>query len=581
MHIRHVSIQNFRGIRELEWVVPSKIACLIGPGDSTKTTVLDAIDYALSSRWNITFIDSDFYDCDPSNDIRIRVTVGGLSTELLRDEKVSLALHGWSADIGVIDEPEDGLEEVITVQLSIDRTLEPQWTIYKDDNSDIRLSTRTRELFGILRIGTVTGRDFSWIKGTGLSKLTEDASGLLGELAEATRQIDRVITSDALAKASKKAENALKDVGARPKFGFQPKLDYGATALGRGAITLHDGEIPLTSAGYGTKRLFALGISLSQVELGGIALVDELETALEPYRIRHLLKHLKDLTVRAIEGTMQVGQVILTSVSGTVLVSLDADDLFCTRSEAGITTIKRVPADLQDVVRSVPEAFLSTKVLVCEGKTEYGIVKALDHHLQVDGEPSLAYHGVSYVEGGGDNAPFRAKQLASLHYEVAIFMDSDKETSPSADELTQCGVTVFAWSGNVNTETRVASDFSSELLDKLIKLRVEWGAQRNDVTRKLCEMMTEEYLPAQDWDTFFSTHEIKLRPAIAQLSNSEGWFKRVDKGEALGALIMESVNSSPATGLAKTIANLKEWLCQTDLQENQSVQPQVAERPST
>jgi putative ATP-dependent endonuclease of the OLD family len=35
--------------------------CLIGPGDSTKTTILNAIEYALSPKWNLTFTDNDFY----------------------------------------------------------------------------------------------------------------------------------------------------------------------------------------------------------------------------------------------------------------------------------------------------------------------------------------------------------------------------------------------------------------------------------------------------------------------------------------------------------------------------------------
>ena len=50
MKIRHVSVRNFRGIRYLEWNVRSDVVCLIGPGDATKSTVLDAIAYTLSPR---------------------------------------------------------------------------------------------------------------------------------------------------------------------------------------------------------------------------------------------------------------------------------------------------------------------------------------------------------------------------------------------------------------------------------------------------------------------------------------------------------------------------------------------------
>ena len=40
MRIRHISIRNFRGIRELDWTIPDKtLFCLIGRGDSTNPNV--------------------------------------------------------------------------------------------------------------------------------------------------------------------------------------------------------------------------------------------------------------------------------------------------------------------------------------------------------------------------------------------------------------------------------------------------------------------------------------------------------------------------------------------------------------
>jgi len=42
MQIRQVEIRHFRGIESLTWRPPGKFACLIGPGDSSKTTILDA-----------------------------------------------------------------------------------------------------------------------------------------------------------------------------------------------------------------------------------------------------------------------------------------------------------------------------------------------------------------------------------------------------------------------------------------------------------------------------------------------------------------------------------------------------------
>ncbi|ARL97306.1 hypothetical protein BOC58_31980 [Burkholderia pseudomallei] len=51
--------------------------CLIGPGDSCKTSILDAIDLLLAERQNVTFDDLDFYDANPENAIRIVATIAG------------------------------------------------------------------------------------------------------------------------------------------------------------------------------------------------------------------------------------------------------------------------------------------------------------------------------------------------------------------------------------------------------------------------------------------------------------------------------------------------------------------------
>lgn len=56
MRIRHIKVNNFRGIKHADLTFPStqRLICLIGPGDSTKSTVLAAIHYALWPNWNLT-----------------------------------------------------------------------------------------------------------------------------------------------------------------------------------------------------------------------------------------------------------------------------------------------------------------------------------------------------------------------------------------------------------------------------------------------------------------------------------------------------------------------------------------------
>lgn len=64
MVVRKLTIANFRGIERLEWVIPAdkKLICIIGAGDSGKTTVLDALDWLLGDRWNLPISFADFKD---------------------------------------------------------------------------------------------------------------------------------------------------------------------------------------------------------------------------------------------------------------------------------------------------------------------------------------------------------------------------------------------------------------------------------------------------------------------------------------------------------------------------------------
>lgn len=109
MQIRQLKISNFRGISALDWEPGSPFCCLIGAGDSGKSTLLDAAEAVLSSRW-FSFSEPDFFACDLSHAIVIEVTVGELSKALKSDERLGLYIRGWTAGGELRDEPEDNDE---------------------------------------------------------------------------------------------------------------------------------------------------------------------------------------------------------------------------------------------------------------------------------------------------------------------------------------------------------------------------------------------------------------------------------------------------------------------------------------
>lgn len=80
--IRKLEIENFRGIKTLSWLPSNGINCLIGSGDSGKSTVLDAIDYCLGARRNLQITDVDFHNLDVDEPIQITLTIGALDDPL-------------------------------------------------------------------------------------------------------------------------------------------------------------------------------------------------------------------------------------------------------------------------------------------------------------------------------------------------------------------------------------------------------------------------------------------------------------------------------------------------------------------
>ena len=52
MRVRRRTVQNFRGIERCDWNVEPRLVALVGAGDATKTTLLDALGLVLSPSYS-------------------------------------------------------------------------------------------------------------------------------------------------------------------------------------------------------------------------------------------------------------------------------------------------------------------------------------------------------------------------------------------------------------------------------------------------------------------------------------------------------------------------------------------------
>jgi putative ATP-dependent endonuclease of the OLD family len=192
--IRKIEILNFRGIRALSWLPPAGIACLIGPGDSGKSTVLDAIDLCLGARRNAQFSDADFFNLDVKEAISISLTIGALDDGLKNIDAYGLCLRGFNPLTGdVEDEPEKELETVLTLNLTVQSDLEPSWTLISDrakaQNATRNLSWADRIRVSPTRIGALADSNLSWRRGSILNRLTDEKADASAALVKAAREL--------------------------------------------------------------------------------------------------------------------------------------------------------------------------------------------------------------------------------------------------------------------------------------------------------------------------------------------------------------------------------------------------------
>jgi putative ATP-dependent endonuclease of OLD family len=368
--IRKIEISNFRGIQTLNWLPPAGIACLIGPGDSGKSTVLDAIDLALGARRNVQFSDADFFNLEVKEAISISLTIGALDDGLKNIDAYGLCLRGFNPLTGdVEDELEKELETVLTLNLTVQSDLEPSWTLISDrakaQNATRNLSWTDRLKLSPTRIGALADSNLGWRRGSILNRLTDEKADASAALVKAAREARDTFGDDAekqLAETLRIVGETAKHLGIDVGGKVRALLDTHAATFAGGTVSLHDEEgVPLRGLGIGSGRLLIAGLQRKAATQSSILLVDELEHGLEPHRI---VRFLGSLGSKEIDPPLQI---FMTTHSPVALRELSGNQLFVLRDTGEQHEVRNVGADddVQSTIRVYPDAFLATSVIVC------------------------------------------------------------------------------------------------------------------------------------------------------------------------------------------------------------------------
>lgn len=557
MKIRHISILNYRGIKQLNWTIKDDLVCFIGSGDATKSTILDAIEAVLTPRWNYIFEDTDFFNLDLSEIINITITLGQLPDLFLSEQKYGLFLRGWNVQVGLQDEPGDEDEKVLSISLQVGKDLEPKWLIVNNRLQDEkRISSSDRTKIGVSRLGLYTSKNLSWSPGSVLSAMTGEDIRLSAIVADTIRKIRNEININSFEEIARVVTHAKKlgeSLGVASKNDIKANLDLKKMSVKESGISLHDGNVPLRLSGSGTQRLMGLALQTGQQEKGGISLIDEIEYGLEPHRICQTLALLKSM--------IDVdGQIFMTSHSPCVLQELNVKNLKLVYSNNGITKIQDIIDDdgctYQKLMRNNPFAFLAKKVLVCEGKTEVGLLRGIDNALwQKNGKRGMWSYGVVSVSGDGDKSFEMAKNFKKLNYQVLLWSDSDVEDKESnKNELKKLGIVITDWDNSFNTESRLFNDLPWEMIKNLVQIVIdEYGEQSViDQVKQYQSGITAPYTQWQD------KQEIRL--ALGKTAHKKEWYKNIYKGEKVGEIVAKYLETKQTTDLYNKINMIRSWI---------------------
>lgn len=572
MKIRKLVVRHFRGIKECDWHIPTDLLCLVGPGDNTKTTLLDAMGLVLSRNYAVHLTDADFHNCDTTEPITITAVVSRLPNRLRTEGELGHWLSGIRQNGRIEPEPLPGTEACIVVRLTVFADLEPVWEIVREDTGEAtRISARQRQQLGFFRLGELYESHLRWSRNSALSALSERDIPR-ATILEAHRVARTSVFEEPPSLLSDVAEGVrtrAEALGSRFQENLRPGLDPSSVSTGN-ALILHHQDVPLSNFGRGTQRLTSLAIQLSAAEGGSITAIDEVEVGLEPHRLVHLLRSLEESAVES------EGQVVLTTHSPIAIQALKARNIWVVRNCNGSTNVTPIPEpveDMQGTLRSSPTALLSRTVVVCEGATEEGFLREMILHWDTarteQRMPNSGSLGVVVVNGSGSTVAKRATHFAQLSYRSALLIDHDEPSlQPDVERAVASGVKVFQCSeGTCFEEDFVQSLDLGGLSDfaHFVTQVADRAAIQSRVTSHLNGM--DPGLTVSEWEDSDLPFE-DIRRAFAKAAagrrrngqKDKGWFKWFEGGSELARFFIAHINHFQETPFLKQILALEDWI---------------------
>ncbi len=463
MHIRRVTIKNFRGIKEASLDLP-RHAVLVGDNNSCKSTVLEAIDLTLGpdriSRPD-PIDEHDFYSGDYVDAqgapvlIQIEVIVIGLSDEQQR--RFADHLEWWNEDaLALLQAGQAAQVDQATVSPALRISFEGRYDPEEDDfRAETCFAASRQENGQATPFGRMDKRycGFLYLRAlrTGSRALSLERGSLLDiilQLEEKRPQMwENVLGQLRAVAVAEDPELGISEVLTRVQKAVQsyvtsewaeaPKLrvtDQTRETLRKQLVlfietgaTRHDGSshsAPFYHQGTGTINALVLALLsiIASLKDSVIFAMEEPEIAIPPHAQKRIVSSVRRSSSQAIFTShspyvleeFPPGQILVMNRIGGVLQG----------KQATLPPAVKPKAYKLDMRRRTCEALLARRVLVVEGSTEYHALPAAARHLSGT-KP-------------GDYGSFEALGIA------VVDAETDSQVAPLSNYFKGLGKTVFA-----------------------------------------------------------------------------------------------------------------------------------------
>lgn len=565
--IRRLEIRRFRSIRALTWLPDPRLNLILGAADSGKSTVLEAIALLFSTAPSYGLSEFDYYRRDVPGGFTIEAVLAVGDASVLRDEGFPAPpLQGWIEN-RLTDLPdEEGAEAVLVCRLT---ATADQETIYEviGAGGEIRatFSRAMRRRIGLARLGVADrgDRDIRLVQGGALDRYLQgqDVRQTVLQAVMKTPLHDQLDEAPrtALETISKGFEERNLPNPVRLGLVGTPGVSLAASV----GLTVGENDpdaLPLAAWGTGTRRLAALEISSLGSRADVIAVIDEPETGLEPYRQRVFIRDLAAKPRQAFVTTHAPAVLAQTSKEASRIWRIDQPALPSDADIAPVCEGVEEPAshalsailgeELGRIAAAQPEALFARLPIVCEGITEVGFAtRMLEHRFGL----GFSCRGVFCLDAGGHYKALPIVQsLLAAGFPVAAVVDDEGKKAGTWEAVGKQSI-LLRWMEGACLEGFVLSVMPDEMLQEAH----EWAdqaSQRNAVhqlaeIRKALELdkglTAAEMFAAVGRERYLGALLSRACPKPEGNRRPRGWFKSFEGGHLLAGKLL-SLNPPPA-----------------------------------